>query len=341
MSMFGVNSQLAQKNEIGQGQLIRPLDFAKIRGLAEQTGLLPSTNGQGQTTNAKDCPAKVEAEVKNWRVSLERICAEPLVALALNTLATQLSPKLTYHNYEHTAHQVFPIAVLLAQKLGLPERKQLLAGVAAAWHDMGFLQKPDGLGHEVEGAALMLGEMASRANQPNNRICFDMHEKLECCQAVLESKLVPNREQARTQVPTGVLGRIICTADLITFAAPFKDFFYNSGLVFNERFGDLCFSIESMTEHKEGRKFLLESLKMFNHHYWTLVPDDCPASNAAQIVDEINSPLGTRQAENLAIFREELKASGLFSVKELEETVPAYQRLKAWTTGKSEAAAAA
>jgi hypothetical protein len=279
MSMFGVSNQRAQENQVGRDSLIRPLDFSKIRELAEQTGLLPSGKVAVLSSASNDCAAKVEAEVRTWKASLERICAEPLVALALNTLATQLSPRLTYHNYEHTAHQVLPIAVLLAQRLGLPERKQLLAGTAAAWHDMGFLQKPDGLGHEVEGAALLLGEMNARTNQPNSHICFDIHEKLECCQAVLESKLVPNREQARTQVPTGVLGRIICTADLITFAAPFKDFFYNSGLVFNERFGDLCFSIESMAQHKDGRKFLLESLKMFSHHYWTLVPDDCVGAN--------------------------------------------------------------
>ena len=341
MSMFGVSGKVAKSNEIGQGQLIRPLDFKKIRELAEQTGLLPSNNGPTTLSGKWECPANVEAEIVSWKKALERICSEPLVALALNSLATQLSPKLSYHNYEHTAHQVFPIAVFLAQRLGLSERKQLLAGTAGAWHDLGFIQKPNGIGHEVEGAAMLLGEMNSRVNQPTDRFCFDTQEKLECCQAVLESKLVPNREQARTQVPTGVLGRIICTADLLHFAKPFNEFFYSSGLVFNELFGDVCFSIESMAQHKQGRKFLLESLRLFSHHYWTLTTDDCPGTHAAQTVDDIISPLNAQQTANISMFRAQLTASGLFSQVELDETIPAYQRLKSWKTGGQEVSAAA
>lgn len=73
------------------------------------------------------------------------------VRYALDRLARELAPHLTYHNLQHTRDDVLPAAERLAQlrSLVMPDRQ--LLRVAAAFHDLGHVV--DSLDHERIGVA--------------------------------------------------------------------------------------------------------------------------------------------------------------------------------------------
>jgi uncharacterized protein len=73
------------------------------------------------------------------------------IAYALNRLRAELSPELTYHSVWHTEHDVMPAAVRLAHHSALPELDTCLLEVAAAYHDLGYIQTS--VEHERLGAA--------------------------------------------------------------------------------------------------------------------------------------------------------------------------------------------
>jgi uncharacterized protein len=74
------------------------------------------------------------------------------VAWALDMLRTQLPPHLTYHDVWHTEQDVLPAAERLARHSGLNGEETDLLRVAAAFHDVGFVQGPEG--HEARGAQM-------------------------------------------------------------------------------------------------------------------------------------------------------------------------------------------
>jgi uncharacterized protein len=74
------------------------------------------------------------------------------IAYALNRLRTELRPELIYHSSWHTEHDVLPAAARLARLSGLPAADTQLLEVAAAYHDIGFI---DTLAeHERRGAEI-------------------------------------------------------------------------------------------------------------------------------------------------------------------------------------------
>lgn len=73
------------------------------------------------------------------------------VRYALDRLARELAPHLTYHCLQHTRDDVLPAAERLAQLRGLAMHDRQLLRVAAAFHDLGHVV--DSLDHERIGAA--------------------------------------------------------------------------------------------------------------------------------------------------------------------------------------------
>ncbi|MCL4869661.1 MAG: HD domain-containing protein [Anaerolineae bacterium] len=74
------------------------------------------------------------------------------IEYALQRLATELPPYLTYHNLWHTQEDVLPAAVRLARLTGIPEADIDLLRVAAAYHDIGYLYVVQE--HEMVGASI-------------------------------------------------------------------------------------------------------------------------------------------------------------------------------------------
>jgi uncharacterized protein len=62
------------------------------------------------------------------------------IAHALARLGAELGPELTYHDLWHTRGEVMPAAVRLATLTGLGPVECRLVEVAAAYHDIGFVE---------------------------------------------------------------------------------------------------------------------------------------------------------------------------------------------------------
>ena len=61
------------------------------------------------------------------------------IEYALLRLTTELAPELTYHNLSHTLEEIMPTVLCLAEVCGLSLQERHLLQVAAAYHDIGFI----------------------------------------------------------------------------------------------------------------------------------------------------------------------------------------------------------
>lgn len=75
------------------------------------------------------------------------------VAYAIGRLRSELSPQFTYHNLWHTQHEVMPAAINLARMSHSNESDIQLLTVAAAFHDIGFVEVKQN--HELTGARIV------------------------------------------------------------------------------------------------------------------------------------------------------------------------------------------
>lgn len=137
------------------------------------------------------------------------------VAYALHRLRTELRPELIYHNSMHTEGDVLPAAVRLAGLSQLPESDIRLLEVAAAFHDLGQVQRF--LGHEQIGADIVT-EMLPRFGFGPQDI-----ERVRGMILATELPQTPhNQEQA-----------LLCDADLDSLGR--EDFFATSKALWQER----------------------------------------------------------------------------------------------------------
>lgn len=90
---------------------------------------------------------------------MECLDVDGAVAWALDRLRTDLSPDLIYHNLWHTECDVIPAAKRLARHSNRSKEESDLLQVAAAFHDVGFVEVYEG--HEQKGAQ-MAGEVLPR-----------------------------------------------------------------------------------------------------------------------------------------------------------------------------------
>ncbi len=74
------------------------------------------------------------------------------ITFALDRLRLELPVELAYHNLWHTASDVLPSSIRLAEHSGVQETDVRLLEVAAAYHDVGFTVT--GINHELIGARI-------------------------------------------------------------------------------------------------------------------------------------------------------------------------------------------
>ena len=117
-------------------------------------------------------------------------------AYALDRLASELSPLLTYHSLAHTRDDVLPAAQRLAALAGLSGEPLLLLETAALYHDLGFVIQRDE--HETHSIALAAGALPSFGYQP---------DQIAIIGDLIQATRLP-------QSPVGLLAEIITDADL-------------------------------------------------------------------------------------------------------------------------------
>lgn len=183
---------------------------------------------------------------------------EAAIAYALHRLSVELPPEVTYHSAEHTRDEVMAAVVELAGAAGLSESSADLLRVAAAFHDLGFIERP--ADHEICSARI--------AAQVLPAFAFDSHAIEQIMALILTTRL--------PQSPRTFLEELMCDADLCGLGK--EDFYERSAALLAERhhFGQQL----SEEEWWQGQiEFLAQ------HRYWTAIADErCAAGKARNLL---------------------------------------------------------
>jgi len=178
--------------------------------------------------------------IKDHAEVIDRIKDDPVVSSIHAVLSAQLDESLTYHSKEHS-DEVTSMAVALGAVDCLDERSLLLLGIAAAYHDAGFIKhRAD---HELVSAKL-----AEEAMSADGR--FSKQEIRLTRQMILDTKLEPT---GPTHKINSTLSPWLIDADLANLGRP--DFLEQTKLLANE----LDMPMKLM---------LNESLTLMGRHEW-------------------------------------------------------------------------
>lgn len=146
----------------------------------------------------------IPASLNQRKIEIEQqIRRLPCIAAILKRLRYELPADLTYHNYHHT-DEVISEAALFAANDQLPEKEYLLLGIAAAFHDAGFLRSS--VDNEVIGARIARTalEQAGGYSESDIRLVERM---------ILDTRMLKTVSGSR-QVATTDLSRYLLDADL-------------------------------------------------------------------------------------------------------------------------------
>ena len=172
--------------------------------------------------------------------AIDRVKNDPVVSSIYSVLSAQLDDSLTYHSKEHS-DQVTTMAIALGARDGLDERSLLLLGIAAAYHDAGFIEhRAD---HELVSAKLAEDAMSTDGR-------FTKEEIRLTRQMILDTKLAPTGPSHNINTR---LSPWLIDADLANLGRP--DFLVQTRLLADE----LDVPMELM---------LTESLALMDRHEW-------------------------------------------------------------------------
>lgn len=124
---------------------------------------------------------------------------------ALDRLAQELDPRLTYHNLQHTRDDVVPAAERLAALEGICGEDLLLLRTAGYFHDIGFVQQRSE--HEAVSVAITAEALPGYGYSPQ--------QVEQICSIILATRL--------PQAPRNLLEEILTDADLDNLGR--EDFF--------------------------------------------------------------------------------------------------------------------
>ncbi len=171
---------------------------------------------------------------------ISQIKGDPVIASIHLRLASSLDPSLTYHTKEHS-DDVTEMAIALGATDQLDEHSLLLLGIAAAYHDAGFIEHRND--HEIVSAKL-----AERAMEADGR--FSKEDITLTRQMILDTKLQPDGPSHKVR---SRLSSWLIDADLANLGR--SDFLTQTELLADE----LQVPMDLM---------LKESLTLMNRHEW-------------------------------------------------------------------------
>jgi len=188
----------------------------------------------------------------------------PIISQALNILREQLPENLYYHNAAHT-DDVLSEAVTLAVADGLGNRQIELLAIAAAYHDLGFVETP----HDNEAIG------ASRAEEAMRRADSYSDTEITTVAQMIQSTKVSSDARGAKHSPLNELARYLIDADVSNFGR--DDFFEKAELVRAE------------SGQKNRAAFYANLLIFMENHEWLT-----PAAQRSR---------GQKKQENLAALR--------------------------------------
>jgi uncharacterized protein len=162
---------------------------------------------------------------------------------ALDRLARELSPSITYHSLTHTRDDVVPAVERLARQAGFTGDDLVLMLTAAVYHDIGFTQQRDD--HEAVGAKIA-AEVLPRFGYSETEIALIRR-------LILATKWPPN--------PQDLMEQIMADADVDSLGR--EDFLERSHALRRE----LALTLDTHYTDEEWFESQLEFLQ--NHAYFT------------------------------------------------------------------------
>jgi len=171
---------------------------------------------------------------------IRRIKRDPVIANVHSLLASQLDTSLKYHTKEHS-DDVTNMAIALGASDQLDAHSLLLLGIAAAYHDAGFIEHRND--HEIVSAKL-----AERAMEADGR--FSKEDITLTRQMILDTKLQSDGPSHKVR---SRLSSWLIDADLANLGR--SDFLTQTELLADE----LQVPMDLM---------LKESLTLMNRHEW-------------------------------------------------------------------------
>lgn len=166
------------------------------------------------------------------------------IAYALQLLHARLSATYTYHCAAHTEHDVIPAVMRLANLAGISERDRQQLHVAAAFHDLGYIQSPQN--HEGIGISFLIAKLSE--------LGFENAE-IDTITGMIEATRMP-------QSPRTDLEALMADADLDSLGR--DDFLQTSKALWQEQA-----ALGNVTEWSEWLRGQLDFLQ--KHRYFTLV----------------------------------------------------------------------
>lgn len=174
---------------------------------------------------------------------IRRVLRLPLVSHILDELRARLSDGLKYHSVQHT-ESVLSEAVYFAVSDGLPERQIDLLGIAAAYHDAGFLTRPN---DNEEIAAEMVRTAMEKSND------FSSEEIELVAHMILDTTLTDNGAEYENR-PSSELSKYLLDADLSNLGR--DDFFEKVGQLDEELGGDPATRLRNTCELLKNHRWL-------------------------------------------------------------------------------------
>jgi len=173
----------------------------------------------------------------------EQVVLDALLPIWIHVegLLKQLNPKLSYHNSSHTLAQVYPNSVKLAVKMCKSFEECKLVGIAALFHDIGFLERYKA--NEEIGARMAREQLPAFGYTPT---------QIDTICSVIMATCMPQR-------PVTDLDKIICDADMSHFGNTLY-VAIAAGL-----WSELC---EQIPTPPTLRAFFEQSLVMVRDHSW-------------------------------------------------------------------------
>ncbi len=162
---------------------------------------------------------------------------------SLSRLEHELSPRLTYHNLEHTARDVVPAVDRLATLEKVEGEDRLLLLTAAYYHDLGFIQQRQG--HESISI-----QMAEDILPVFGYAKF----QVDVIRGIIQATVIP-------QSPASLMEKIMADADL--------DYLGQEN--FWQRSEDLRLELENFGQRYSEEDWLVYQVSFIEaHHYFTI-----------------------------------------------------------------------
>ena len=192
---------------------------------------LLSAGRRGRSENELGCN---ECMLLKAKAAASSQLKQPIIRSAFELLRSKLPKRIFYHTPEHS-EDVLTEAMLFGLEDGLTERELLLLAIGAAYHDTGFVESASE--NEALGATLAVKAMVKTDE-------FGKSEQ-ELVHSMILDTALHKTETGMCQVPTTVLSRYLCDADVSNLG---RDDFFERGELYRRELEMPSLEFMRMTE---------------------------------------------------------------------------------------------